>query len=392
VNAATPQAIGVAVIGFGWMGRVHARAYARVRHHFPELPLSPVLVTVADNEPDRREDAVRRFQPQDTTADWQDVLTDERVHAVSVTVPNFLHREIGAAVVSAGKHLWIEKPVGLRADDARAVAEAVASAQVQSTVGFNYRHAPAVEHAKQLIASGELGRITNADLLLMADYAAHPYGALSWRFERDLGGSGVLGDLASHGVDLARYLVGEITDLVADTATFIKQRPVPSGAGGHFEIAEGGEFGAVENEDYVGCLVRFAGGARGSVRSSRVSVGDQSTYGFTVHGTKGFVSWDFRRLGELVVSAGGDYLNQTASTLYVGPGSGELAAFQPGAGIAMGYDDLKVVEAARFLASIADGKPRGATIADAVASAAVLDAMAESVLARRWVAVALPSG
>jgi predicted dehydrogenase len=376
---------GVAVIGFGWMGQVHARAYARVRQHYPELPLRPVLITVADSEPERRDDAVQRYDAQTATVDWPDVLLDPRVLAVSVTAPNFLHREIGTAVAAAGKHLWIEKPVGLTADDARAVAEAVAGSGVQCTVGFNYRNAPAVEHARQLIASGEIGRVTNADFHLFADYAAHPRGALSWRFERDLGGSGVLGDLVSHGVDLARHLVGEITDLVADTATFIKQRPVPSGAGSHFAIAEGNELGAVENEDYLGCLVRFDGGARGSVRSSRVSVGDQCTYGFTVHGTKGFVSWDFRRPGELVISAGGEYLNQTASTLFVGPGHGELAAFQPGAGIAMGYDDLKVVEAAHFLASIADGKPRGPGVADAVASAVALDAMAESALTRRWV-------
>jgi predicted dehydrogenase len=381
----TAAPIGVAVIGFGWMGQVHARAYARVRHHYPDLPLRPVLVTVADNEPERREDAVLRYDAQDATADWQDVLADERVHAVSVTAPNFLHREIGSAVAAAGKHLWIEKPVGLSADDARAVADAVAGAGVRCTVGFNYRNAPAIEHARQLIASGAIGRITNADFHLFADYAAHPQGALSWRFSRDLGGSGVLGDLVSHGVDLARHLVGEITDLVADTATFIKQRPVPSGAGSHFAIAEGNELGAVENEDYLGCLVRFDGGARGSVRSSRVSVGDQCTYGFTVHGTTGSVSWDFRRLGELVISAGGEYLNQTASTLFVGPEHGELGAFQPGAGIAMGYDDLKVVEAGHFLTSIADGKPRGPGVADAVASAVALDAMAESAHTRRWV-------
>jgi predicted dehydrogenase len=385
----TSPSIGVAVIGFGWMGQVHARAYTRAAHHFPHLPVTPALITAADEEDDRRADAQARYGFADSTDTWQDVLADDRVQAVSITVPNFLHREVGTAVAEAGKQLWIEKPVGLSSDDARAVAAAVVTAGVQGTVGFNYRNAPAVAHARALIGDGAIGRVTNADFWLFSDYAAHPRRALSWRFERDLGGPGVLSDLGSHAVDLARFLIGEITDVVADTATFITQRPASSGPGSHFAIAEGSELGAVENEDYLGGLVRFANGARGSIRSSRVSVGDQCRYGFTVHGTRGFVGWDFRRLGELVISAGSDYLDQAASTLYVGPDHGEFGAFQPGAGIAMGYDDLKVVEAAQFLTAIADGTPRGATLADAVATAAVLDSLSESAAARRWVPVGL---
>ena len=380
--------LGVAVIGFGWMGQVHARAYERVRHHYPALELAPTLITVADSEADRRADARNHFGFLDDAADWHDVLTDDRVQAVSVTAPNALHREIGVAMAAAGKHLWIEKPVGCSSADTQAVADAVAAAGVQSAVGFNYRNAPAVEHARELIRSGAIGRITNAEIVLNADYAAHPLAPLSWRFERGLGGPGVLGDLVSHGVDLARYVVGEIAEVVADTATFIDRRPVPTGAGSHFDIAEGGELGDVENEDYLGCLVRYADGARGTITSSRVSVGDQCSYGFTVHGTQGFVRWDFRRMGELVVSAGTDYLDQAASTVFVGPRHGETAAFQPGAGVALGYDDLKVIEAARFLASIATGTPLGATVADALAMARVLDALGESAAARRWVPLA----
>jgi predicted dehydrogenase len=379
------ERLGVAVIGFGWMGHVHARAYSRVLQHYPQLPLAPELLVVADPEQDRLTDAVDRYAFAQTTTRWHDVLTDDRIGAVSVTAPNFLHREIGEAVARAGKHLWIEKPVGLASSDARAVAHAVADSGVQSTVGFNYRNAPAVEHARALISDGALGTVTNARFRLLADYAAHPHGALTWRFQQDQGGSGVLGDLASHGVDLARYLLGDIESLVADTAIFVTERPKPTGAGSHFAIAEGGEAGEVENEDYLNCLLRFASGARGSLESSRVSVGDQCNYGFEIHGTKGALNWDFRRTGELGVSLGTDYLDQMITTVFVGPAHGETAAFQPGAGIALGYDDLKVIEAARFLRSIADGKPHGATIDDAVRSSIALDGMAESARDRKWV-------
>jgi predicted dehydrogenase len=380
--------LGVAVVGFGWMGRVHTQAYARVPHHFPQLTLRPQLVTVAEDVPGRAEQAAEQFGFASTTRDWRDVVDDPRVQAVSITAPNFLHREIGVAMAEAGKHIWIEKPVGLSTADASAVADAVGKAGVQGAVGFNYRNAPAVEAARDLIASGELGTVTHIRVRLFSDYAAHPDGALTWRYELERGGHGVLGDLASHGADLARYLLGDITSLAADTAIFLPQRARPTGATAGHALATGGELGPVENEDYVNCLLRFASGARGVLEACRVSVGEQNNYGFEVHGTKGAVFWDFRRMNELAVSRGTTYQDQPVTTVYVGPGDGEFGAFQPGAANAMGYDDLKVIEAYRFLRSVAEGKPYGATLPDAVRSAAVVDAMVRSVETGTWVSPA----
>lgn len=224
------DALGVAVVGFGWMGRVHTQAYSRVRHHYPQLALRPELVTVAEEVPGRAEEAAAQFGFATAVRDWREVAADPRIGAVSITAPNFLHREIGVAMAEAGKHIWIEKPVGLTAADAGAVADAVAKAGVQGTVGFNYRNAPAVEAARELIASGELGTVTHVRVRLFSDYAAHPEGALTWRYERERGGSGVLGDLASHGADLARYLLGDIESLTADTAIFVPERARPTGA------------------------------------------------------------------------------------------------------------------------------------------------------------------
>ncbi|MEV0739737.1 Gfo/Idh/MocA family oxidoreductase [Streptomyces sp. NPDC050549] len=376
--------LGVAVVGFGWMGRVHTQAYARVPHHFPQLTVRPQLVSVAEDVPGRAEQAAEQFGFASTTRDWREVVADPRVQAVSITAPNFLHREIGVAMAEAGKHIWIEKPVGLSTADASAVSDAVTKAGVQGAVGFNYRNAPAVEAARDLIASGELGTVTHIRVRLFSDYAAHPDGALTWRYELERGGHGVLGDLASHGADLARFLLGDITALAADTAIFLPQRARPTGATAGHALATGGELGPVENEDYVNCLLRFASGARGVLEACRVSVGEQNNYGFEVHGTKGAVFWDFRRMNELAVSRGTTYQDQPVTTVYVGPGDGEFGAFQPGAANAMGYDDLKVIEAYRFLRSVAEGKPYGATLPDAVRSAAVLDAMVRSVESGGW--------
>ena len=380
----TRRPLGVAIAGFGWMGRVHTQAYARVLHHFPELGVAPRPVAVADEVPGRADEAAQQFGFARAYRDWREIVADPDVAAVSVTAPNFLHREIGVAMARAGKHIWIEKPVGLTADDARAVAAAVADTGVTGAVGFNYRNAPAVAAAKEMIDGGELGTVTHVRFRLFSDYAAHPDGALSWRFERERGGSGVLGDLAAHGVDLARCLLGEIAALVADTAIFIPQRPRPTGAtAGHTRAT--GEPGPVENEDYVTTLLRFASGARGVLEASRVAVGEQNDYGFAVHGTRGALFWDFRRMNELGVSVGTAYQDQAVSTVLVGPAHGLYAAFHPAAAMSMGYDDLKVIEAYQFLRSIADGARYGTTLDDAVRSAEALDAMTASVRTGAWV-------
>ncbi|WAC56384.1 Gfo/Idh/MocA family protein [Gordonia sp. SL306] len=375
----------VGIVGFGWMGRAHAQAYARVRHHYPQLTPVPKLMVIADEVAERADEAAAQFDVPSTVADWHDVVDDPAIGAVSVTAPNFLHREIGCAVVGAGKHLWIEKPVGLSADDARAVATAARAAGVQTAVGFNYRNVPAVAAAREMIAAGGIGEVTHARFRLFSDYAAHPDGALSWRFQRARGGNGVLGDLASHGADLVWFLLGDIESVVADTAIFVSERPRPTGSTSGHQLASGGERGPVENEDYVSAQMRLASGARCVLEASRVSVGAQNSYGFEIHGTEGVVRWDYRRMGELEVGNGHDYQDLAVATRFVGPGAGDYAAFQPGAANPMSYDDLKVIEAARFCASVRDKTSHGATIDDAVRSAQVLDAMTTSVREGTWV-------
>jgi predicted dehydrogenase len=387
-----PTMLGIGVIGAGWMGHVHARAYARVNHHYPSLGVMPRLVAVADAVPAQVDDFARRFGTPNTHLDWRPLVADPAVDAVSVTAPNALHREIGVAIARAGKHLWIEKPVGLHADDVREVAEAVENAGVQATVGFNYRNFPAVARARQLIGDGSIGSPTHARVQLLTDYAAHPGGALTWRFSLEQGGHGVLGDLASHGVDLIRYLFGDLDRLVANTALFIGHRPLAVAGTSHYAVVGGGEapegdvhMGQVENEDYVCALLRTRNQVLVTFEASRVAVGDQNAYGFVVHGTKGQVAWDFRRSDELLVSAGEGYLNQPTATVFAGPGDGDYAAFQPGPGIAMGYDDSKVIEAAAFLRSVLDKTPHGPTLLDALRSAEALDAMVRSAATGSWI-------
>lgn len=379
-------ALRVGIVGLGWMGNAHARAYARLRHHYLDSALQPVLVAVADNAADDRlMHAVAAFGFTAIHDDWHDLIERNDLDLISITGPNFIHRDAAVAAAEAGKHIWVEKPAGRHAGETADIADAVRAAGVQSAAGFNYRNAPAIELARQLIADGRIGAVAFVNIRLLADYAAHPEGALTWRFRNDWAGSGVLGDLVSHGVDLGRYVVGEITDLVCDTAIFIPERPQVSGATSHFSRGTGGKMGRVENEDYVCALLRFAGGGRGTLEASRTAVGEQCTYGIEIHGERGALAWDFRRMGELRVCLDQDYQNASYATHYVAPGDGELGLFQPGSGIPMGYDDLKVIEAHHLVESIATGTPRGATIEDAVRAAQLVDALAESAESRRWV-------
>ena len=385
----------VGIVGLGWMGQVHARSYARLRQHYLDVPLQPLLVAVSDNAGDARlSAAVQAFGFNDVHADWRELIARDDIDLVSITGPNFIHRDVAVAAAEASKHIWIEKPAGRDAGETRDIRDAVAAAGVQSAAGFNYRNAPAVELARELIMDGRLGPIEHVGIRLLADYSAHPEGALSWRFTNEWAGSGVLGDLVSHGVDLGRFLIGEISELVCDAAIFIPERPQARGAASHFSRGAGGPLGPVENEDYVSALLRFdssprtgpsSTGVRGMLESSRVAVGEQCTYGVEVHGRRGALSWDFRRMGELQLCLDQDYQNASYVTRYVAPGDGELINFQPGSGIAMGYDDLKVIEAHRLVQSIATGQPVGATIHDALKAAEIIDAMAESAASRTWI-------
>jgi predicted dehydrogenase len=381
--------IGVAVVGFGWMGQVHTRAWARLAQHYPETPLRPRFVAVADPDAGRRQHAVDAYGFADAVADWAALLERDDLDVISVCGPNFVHREVGEAVARSGRHLWIEKPAGRSAEDTAAVAAAVHDAGVMAAVGFNYRNAPAVAHARELIAAGRLGRLESIDVRMLADYSAHPDGALSWRFDPEYAGTGVLGDLASHGFDLALYVggdrLGDLAELVADQSTFITERPIATGAVSHYSRGGDGPRGRVGNEDVASALLRFGTGARGYLTASRVAVGEQCTYTIDVRGTEGAVSWDFRRMGELRLCLGTNYLDAPWETRFVQAGDGDLAAFQPGSGMAMGFDDLKVVECRALVESIHTGKPHGATIDDAVVAAGLVDAMVRSYEERRWV-------
>ena len=380
---------GIGLISVGWMGKLHSRAYQAIPQVYPDLKIRPRLVHAADTAADRADYAREVLGYARASTDYRDVLADPDVDVVSICAPNMLHREIGVAAAEAGKPFWIEKPVGRDAGETAAVAAAARAAGVTTSIGYNYRHVPAVERVRELVADGRLGRITNVRAVFFNSYAAEPNGALSWRFRRAEAGSGALGDLLSHVVDLMQYVVAPITEVSSLLSTVYAQRPMlPMGSGTHFAVIENGEMGEVENDDYVAALVRFSAGAVGTLEASRVSVGPQCALGFEIYGTDGSAIWNFEQMNEvrLCLGRGGD--NEGYTTVLGNAALGDYGRFQPGPGNSMSYDDLKVIEAKKFLVAAGGGERRNSTIEEAHADAEVIAATAASARDGAWHKVA----
>ncbi|HEV7184892.1 MAG TPA: Gfo/Idh/MocA family oxidoreductase [Leifsonia sp.] len=376
--------LGVGLVSVGWMGRLHSRAYLAAHQHYPELPARAQLIVAGDPDAATRSFATDVLGYREAVADYRDVVNHPDVQVVSICSPNFLHREIALAAIEAGKPIWIEKPMGRSAAESKDIAQAAAARGLVSAVGFNYRHVPAIAKARELVRSGALGTVTNVRSAFLADYSADPAGVLSWRFQRDRAGSGVVGDLLSHAADLVQYVVGRVESVTALTSTAITERPLPSsGVASHFSRgAADGARGPVENEDYAALLVRLESGAVGTLECSRIAVGPRAEYVLEIYGTDGSLRWNFERLNELELADASGYRRVMAS-----PGFGEFDRFQPGAGTGMGFDDLKTIEAALFLRSVAEGVQYAPSAADAWSAAEIADAALRSADTGEWTTV-----
>ena len=392
------RTIGVGLISVGWMGNLHTRAFEALPKLYPDLNIEIKLVIAADSSEERSQYAKDVLGYRESSLDYRDVLKHPEVDVVSICSPNFLHKEMGVAAAKAGKAFWIEKPVGRGAVETLEVEAAVNEAQVETTIGFNYRHPPAVEYAKKIIAEGKLGEITNVRGSYFADYSAEPNGALSWRFIREFAGNGVLGDLMGHLVDQVQYILGPISEVVGLTKTIITERPVLSmGSGTHFDVIEGGEKKPVENEDYASMMVRFssdaiAAGAVGTLEASRVAVGPRASYNFEIYGTQGSLKWDFERLNELELAIGRNGAQVGYQRIMANQFMGDFSKFQPGSGVSMGYDDLKVIEAKKFITAYLGSEKLNSNIHDAVAAAKVVTAAEDSANSGEWIKISPTKG
>ncbi len=379
--------IGIGVIGLGWMGEVHSRSYRAIPDRFHESGILPRLVICADPVETRAQSAQQRFGFERCTTDWHAVIADPEVEVVNIAAPNGMHLEIVRAAALAGKHIFCEKPVGKDPLETIQCAAAAQEAGVLTFVGYNYRWAPLVQYARQLIAEGKLGRVTHYHGRFLNGYAANPNGFLSWRFEQEHG-LGTLSDLMSHVIDMAHMLTGPIKRVTSDKEIFIRQRPIPQpGSGTHYDVGSSdGPMGEVSNEDYVNALVHFENGTRGMLEACRVINGAKCDMSFEIHGTRGTIKWNMERMNELQLQWRNDKnpADDGYITLLSGPAHPYHAHFNPAWGLNLGFDDLKVIEAYNFMCSIATGQQGEPGFNEALAVANVQQAIMRSWESEHW--------
>jgi predicted dehydrogenase len=371
------RTLGIGLIGAGYIGHTIALAYRAVASVFPEAG-RPHLAALADVSEVAARAAAERYGFARATGEWRSLLSDPAIDLVAIATPNHLHAGMAEAALAAGKHVHCEKPMAPSLAQAESMARAAAAAKGRTIVGYNYLHNPILSAAREIIASGEIGTPVHFRGTHNEDYMADSTVPFSWRCERALAGLGALGDVGAHIVSLAHTLMGEIVAVCGDMTTVVASRPLPGGGGAR----------KVENEDQAQFLARFASGATGTLEASRVAQGQKMGLGFEITGSRGALVFDQTRLNELrLYKADQARGRQGFTTVLAGPDHPGYAAFCPSPGHQIGFNDLKVIEVARFLEAIGEGKPAYPDFAVALKFERVLDAVQRSAAERQWVSL-----
>jgi predicted dehydrogenase len=381
--------IHIGLIGTGGMGKAHATAFRNVPLVFGNESGRPVLEIVADVDAKAVEKWAGEFGFARWTTNWQEIVEDSRVDIVDITTPNHLHAEMAIAAAEAGKHIYCEKPLATTSADAARIVAAVETSGVISIVGFNYLKNPAQAFAQQIIESGELGEITLFRGTFDQDFLANPDVPFSWRLDHALAGTGALGDLGSHTIAFAQFLVGNIVEVCGLNATKIKERVVPAAGSGYAAKAESDAAKrSVENEDIMEFLIRFDNGAIGTIGTSRIGMGRKLGLTYEIQGTKGSLFYTQERMNEIKLYRHSDPDREKGyKTIYIGPEHPGYKAFFGLAGIGLGYNDQKIIEAHDLISAVALNQPVQPDVRFAYRVNKIIDAVDISCQEHRWVRV-----
>ena len=372
------NAIRIGLIGTGYMGKAHAIAFQTAAAVFP-LSRQIICEMVADITPEQAESQAKLLGFHRSTGDWHDIINDPDIDVVDICAPNHLHKEMALAAIAAGKHVYSEKPLALNAQDAMEMTLAAEQAGIKTLVGFNYTKNPTIQLVKEIIERGEIGEVVHFRGTFNEDYLADANTPFSWRLKRQFSGSGTLGDMGSHIINMAHYLVAPITQVCADLQTVHNTRPI---------VDKTGEVGVVENDDQVHMMVRFANGAIGTLESSRIAWGRKNGLWLEITGTKGTLIYDQERLSELQLYTATDASNrQGFRRILTGPEHPDYRHFCVSAGHGLGYNDMKAVEIRDLVEGIAQDAPLWPDFRAACAVNAVCDAVELSHKESRWVSI-----
>ena len=377
-------ALGVGMVGYAFMGAVHSQAW-RTAGRFFDLPFAPAMTALCGRDAGAVTAAAERMGWSSTESDWKDMITRDDVHLVDICTPGDVHAEIAIAALEAGKHVLCEKPLANSVAEAEAMvaaAESAAGRGVRSMVAFNYRRVPALALARRIVAEGRLGTVRHVRAQYLQDWIVDPQFPLVWRLRKDKAGSGALGDIGAHIVDLAQFVTGQdIVGVSGLTETFVKQRPLPDASAG-LSASGGGGTGEVTVDDAALFLARFSEGAVGMFEATRFATGRKNAMRLEINGSAGSLAFDFESMNELLFhdeTEDGD-LAGFRRILVTEPSHPYLEAWWP-PGHGLGYEHTFVHEVVDLLRDIGSDRDPSPSFADGLQVQRVLEAVERSAAA-----------
>jgi predicted dehydrogenase len=372
--------IRIGLVGAGWMGKAHTNAFLNALMLFGPECGKPVFEVVSDVNPQAAKIACEKLGFSRWTESWHEVVTDKNVDVVDIATPNAFHYEIAKAALENGKHVYCEKPLTLSAEQSKELAELAKQKGVVNYVGYNNVMNPAIAYIKELVTSGKLGNIMRFSGTYDQDGLLDPTLPITWRHINKYSGSGALGDLGSHLLSISQFILGDITSVNALSKIVIPKRPKHVGS---TELAD------VENDDLIIILAEYENGAAGTIGASRVATGRKNYLAFEIQGTDGSVCYSLERMNEVNVYFISDHsADRGFRNVLLGPDHKGYSAFYPASGIAIGYNDMKVLEAHELLSAIAEGKQYTCNFEFGWKIDRTVSAILKSAAERTWVEIA----
>ena len=389
----TRPTLAVGMVGHAFMGAAHSQAW-RSAPHFFDLPLAPAMQVLCGRDPGRVAEAAERLGWTETDTDWRRVIERPDIDLVDICTPGDTHAEIAIAALAAGKHVLCEKPLANSVAEAEAMVEAAERAAadgVRTMVGFTYRRVPAIALARRLVAEGRIGEIRHVRAQYLQDWITDPEAPLSWRLDKAQAGSGALGDIGAHIIDLTQHITGEsITEVSGQLETFVKERPIAAGdtAGTLGGGGVGTERGPVTVDDAAVFIARFTGGGLGVFEATRFATGRKNAIRVEINGSHGSLAFDFEDMNvlELFDASEPDETAGFRRILVTEPGHPYVAAWWP-AGHGLGYEHGFTHQVVDLVRSIADDTDPHPSFADGLQVQRVLAAVETSSDTRTWQAI-----
>jgi len=377
------KTLNVGMVGCGFMGKAHSHAYTVVPLHFQPAAV-PVKKAICDQNKEAVERAAAAYGWESYETDWRRLVERKDIDLIDICTPTDSHRDIAVAAAEHGKHVFCEKPLAMNLGEVKEMLDAATKAGVKHLAGFNYRRVPAVALAKRLTEEGRLGRIYHWRAVYLQDWIVDPEFPLVWRLQGNIAGSGALGDLGAHIIDLAQFLVGEIDCVSAVAETFIKERPLPTASVG-LSGASGQERGEVTVDDAVLIIARFKNGALGSFEATRFATGRKNFNCFEINGSKGSIAFNLEKFSEL------EFLSQEDDADWRGfrtilvsePTHPYISAWWP-PGHVIGWQEAHTNEVYDLCDCIGRDVMPSPSFADGVRNQAVLDSAARSIETAQW--------